>query len=516
MRSGPQESGQSRGWNWKAVPWYVLLIAVYPTLFLLAHNITEVPVNVAFVPIAVSLAGASLLWLGLYLISRRAQRAALAAAFLLALFFLYGHVYSYLKGITFGGIFPFRHRTLLPIFGLLGGLGTWGSLRSQFNLKTTTQVLNLTLVVLLIMPIYQIGSGLVKQGEAWRQAAANPAGPTTGAKVTGLQSTPDIYYIILDSYARADRIQELYGYDNSEFLQSLEKQGFVVADCAQSNYAQTELSLSSSLNFNYLDALNENFRPGNTDRSPLRPLIRDSAIRRFLEGRGYQTIAFATGYSWSEIQDADIYFVPQIGPWELNSFQYMLLQTTAGRALLDEREKYAQNTPDDLTRRRTLFALDKLAEIPAIAGPKFVFAHLLVPHSFVFGPNGEALAFDRSTNDPKIFQEGFVDQIVYLNQRIEALVAIIIEKYATPPIIILQGDHGTTGSTRANRVSILNAYYLPGQTDRITPTMTPVNTFRVILDAYFGQDLPLLADIARYSTYQNPYDYFVQKNDCTK
>jgi hypothetical protein len=380
-----------------------------------------------------------------------------------------------------------------------------------------TLALNAIGVVLFVMPVIQIGWGLWKQQNAWRNASqtASSSSLQEGLTLTP-QKMPDIYYIILDSYGRADRLKELYGYDNSEFLNSLEKQGFYVADCAQSNYAQTELSLASSLNFNYLDALGNTFVQGSTDRSPLWPLIKNSVLRKFLEIRGYTTIAFATGYGWTEIDDADIYLRPQIGAWELNSFQYMLIQTTAGRILLDAKQLSLPNTPDDLIRRRTQFALEKLQVISSIDGPKFIFAHLLVPHSFVFDPNGEAVAFDISTMTADIFKRGYVNSVIFIDKQIENIVATIIANSPIPPIIIIQGDHGSTGASRANRVSILNTYYLPGHENMLYTTITPVNTFRVVLDAYFGQNLPLLPDVSRYSTYQDPYQFFEIENNCPK
>ena len=68
-------------------------------------------------------------------------------------------------------------------------------------------------------------------------------------------ATPDIYYIILDGYGRADMLQIIHGFDNSMFMESLEQRGFVVASESQSNYARTLLSLSSSLNMQYLDMM---------------------------------------------------------------------------------------------------------------------------------------------------------------------------------------------------------------------------------------------------------------------
>jgi hypothetical protein len=61
-----------------------------------------------------------------------------------------------------------------------------------------------------------------------------------------------------------------------------------------------------------------------------------------------------------------------------------------------------------------------------------------------------------------------------------------------PPIIILQGDHGMSVDTRDK---ILNAIYMPdGGMENLYPSISPVNTFRVIFNNYFGTDLPLLED----------------------
>jgi hypothetical protein len=67
---------------------------------------------------------------------------------------------------------------------------------------------------------------------------------------------PDIYYIILDGMGREDVLITYYQLDLTDFLSNLEQHGFYIADKSFSNYAWTELSLPSSLNFIYLEDLN--------------------------------------------------------------------------------------------------------------------------------------------------------------------------------------------------------------------------------------------------------------------
>ena len=85
-------------------------------------------------------------------------------------------------------------------------------------------------------------------------AAAAEAEPTPTAVALGDPAVkPDIYYIILDRYANADTLSEIYDFDNEPFLNELEARGFSIADHAWANYFKTALSLYSSLNMDYID-----------------------------------------------------------------------------------------------------------------------------------------------------------------------------------------------------------------------------------------------------------------------
>ena len=56
------------------------------------------------------------------------------------------------------------------------------------------------------------------------------------------------------------------------------------------------------------------------------------------------------------------------------------------------------------------------------------------------------------------------------------------------------------------RFGILNAYYLPGGGEQhLYESITPVNTFRVILNHYFDHNLELLPDRSYYSLWQRPF-----------
>ena len=58
------------------------------------------------------------------------------------------------------------------------------------------------------------------------------------------------------------------------------------------------------------------------------------------------------------------------------------------------------------------------------------------------------------------------------------------------------------------RFSIMNAYYFPDKDySSLYPSITPVNTFRVIFNKYFDENLPLLPDNNYFSTIYHPYEF---------
>ena len=140
-------------------------------------------------------------------------------------------------------------------------------------------------------------------------------------------------------------------------------------------------------------------------------------------------------------------------------------------------------------RRGILYSLDYIKKVPDIdvGAPKFVFWHIICPHApFVFGPNGEEVDPVNWTNS-----EFYLGQYIFITAEIEKVVDALLEKSAIPPIIIIQSD---TGFGR-NWDKIFNAYYLPGDgKDQLYDNISPVNSFRMIFNYYFGENYELLED----------------------
>jgi hypothetical protein len=296
--------------------------------------------------------------------------------------------------------------------------------------------------------------------------------------------------------------------------------GFYVAECAQSNYAKTDLSLSSSLNMDYITDLDPALTPENTDRVSLWNMIKDNQVQEKFRSLGYTAIAFETGFYFSQLNNLDIFYSPERGGF--NEFEILYVRTTLLR-LLDDAGGLARfhYTPEDRKRELILFDLEKLQELPALPGPKFVFAHLVIPHQpFVFGPNGEALVVAEKVHKGQTYytesdyRSGYINQITFISDRIIRVVQNIIENSSVAPIIIIQGDHGPSHYDTATRMGILNAYYFPDAQPMLYNEMTPVNSFRLLFNTYFGEDLSLLEDVSYYSEYPEAYRFEIIPNQC--
>lgn len=494
-------------------PLHPLIFASYPILALLASNLSEVGSSAATRSLAVSLIAATILVLIFQLILRDWKRAALISTIILILFYSYGHVYILLKGININELYLFRHRTLIPIWLGLGVFSIWRILRKSVDPLAVTYILNVVGLFLLIFPLFQLTSFFLRSRIFYAEADKN----TKTLDLSVGNEPPDIYYIILDGYGRSDVLKSEYGYDNSDFLEALRDLGFYVADCSQSNYAQTQVSLSSALNFNYIDALSDRYVPGTDDRTGLDAFIKHSVVRESLEASGYTTVAFATGFIGTELTDADYFLGPQQTRGQLNEFEYLLVRTTLARLVQDGNSLAAEDSGSELFRERALFALDKLDKLSYIREAKFVFVHLIVPHPpYVFGPTGGPVAPEetgttRSENDAIRYR----DQVIFISNRMKEILPRIIANSARPPVIVLLGDHGPTiPGSPATRMKNLHAYYVPGANIPLYPTITPVNSFRMIFNGYFGQDLPLLEDVSFYSSYDDPFSYKTIPNTC--
>lgn len=511
----------------RLAPYHPILLAVYPILFLFAHNIHSVWLRELFAPILVSLVFMASIWAFAWLLFKDKKKSSIIASSAIFFFFSYGQVFAYL-----GDLLNQSENTIHVLMFLIAGLfmvcGYAFVWRSDSRVDSINQIFAASAIVLISMSVttslyYFLNDTAIDRpvvGAEGRKASVK----------TRAGNAPHVFLIVLDSYARQDVLTELYDYDNAPFLDYLEKKGFYVADKSTTNYCRTSLSLGSSLNLNYIQDLLPGMDPENRDTTPLNELRRDPGIARIFEDAGYEFVAFSTGYAGTELRRADRFFV---APGSLSEFQNTLLDTTILRTALNNLMK-TDHYQYEKRRKQLLWTFDHIPDLAENDSPTFTFAHIMAPHpSFVFGPNGESLTPNNNTangdgshfyintgNTRADYIASYKGQLQFINEQVKVTIdRILALESKRPSVIILQSDHGPGSSfdhwdpyktNMKERMSILNAIYLPDKAydkSKLYESITPVNTMRTIVDRYL-LEMPLLPDRNFYAPIDRQFKFF--------
>jgi len=314
---------------------------------------------------------------------------------------------------------------------------------------------------------------------------------------SSIEDPPNIYYIIPDRYGRNDILQNQYGFNNSNFTNSLKDQGFYIANESYSNIPKTYLHLATSLNLQYPQqmGLEESHR-----QKEVYPIINDNIVQDYLKTKKYRI--YHTGIqkgNYNQFADKSIQnkYRSSLGTFESN----LITNTPLGALPINlvERQKsyYVQENVEQLEK------FSKTDE------RKFVITHLQMPHPpFDFGPNGNPINYRENVSRSK----KYINQLQATNKLLNGTVEeILSNENKNNTIIIIQGDEGPftqnrVGSDNYNwieasdrqkrkRLGVINAIYAPGMNEsKFYPRMTPVNTFRIIFNEYFGSNLSLQED----------------------
>ena len=504
--SRSEEPLVNRGGRWVIYPW---LIAAYPVLFFLSNNFVSFRLAELVLVLGLTLGAVSLVVLVLRLVLGDLPRAGAFTAIATVVFFAYGHIVDAL-GERAG------HQLLLPTAFTLVFLTGLLIVRRRLPSRAAGKFLNYAGIALVAIPVVSIGL----QSASFAQASVRPSSvflsadriETALTKVGTLSdTTPDIYYIILDKYARHDA---LGNFDNGPFLDALEQRGFYLAREAMSNYQRTHLSIPSSLNMRFLD---EFMNEGNGADPEVFQLGRAHAVGQILTDLGYRYVHIASGFpltNSSPYAQIVVDFAPSgkifresIADGEpaitgedalLGRFWRQVLRTTILRPFLPTYFNADQNAPFQSWHPvRAQETFNFLKTIPDLEGATFVFAHVLKPHPpYNFDQFGnlslQADGFD-DRHDASV-PSAYHGQLLYLNTLLLDMIDVILVNSRISPIIVIASDHGiNTSGNEHNKV--LAAYRLPvGGNQALYPSITSVNTFRVIFDYYFNLGLGLLED----------------------
>ena len=512
----------------KTMPIHALLFSQYPILFLFSRNIDKLEFTQIIRASLMSFLVSVLLLAGLRFVVKSIHRRGIIVSFFLLSFYSYGHVAIFFPNVelkSVQGLSIYRDDYLLFLWSfLLIAIVVWMR-KSSRRFANANILLNAAAVFLVLISVVQILIYTIRAGPRERLffSSSKPLiNEETKVLDNNSASLPDIYYIVLDGHARSDILEEIYHHDNSEFINELKGAGFYIASKSVTNYLQTYQSISSTLNMEYINYLSNDVSGDYSQRGLYRDLLNNNKVSKNLKDIGYFLITYESGWAGTEsIHRTDMVLKEGLG---LSEFESILIGTTPLAVLGGEHIQF------EVHRKRILFTLGSMPDITDIQQPTFTYAHIYAPHPpFVFDRSGQNVVqkvsfgtndpswkylYNRSSND---YIRAYKDQLIFIDKKIIEVIKEILHRSKEEPIIILQSDHGPAALFHYDgpddialreRASIFNAYYFPGNNhDSLYESITPVNTYRLIFNMYFGENYEMLEDNSYYSTWDRPYEF---------
>jgi hypothetical protein len=512
-----QKSEAARRSVWAVHPF---LLAAYSVLTLLTANLEDARIDEAMTTMMIVVAGTGLLYLALRrVLPRRPSRAGLVTSLLLLVGLFYGYLAAVLSWLL-GVIGPNTLVNLATLFVVVVFLSFAIAfiVRTRRRLDHVDRILNIVTLGLVIVSAVQIA--LYESRHSGDERLVDGIVDSTPVQ-SGLPISPGpakatpprrIFYLVFDRYTGPTTMSSHFRFDNRDFIAFLKAEGFFIASQSRSNYLATASSLASTFHMEYLNSLGDEIGRESDSWHPL--------------DKGYSYIQI--GSWWRPTRRND--FADQAYYDGVSEFERVYIGVTIVGSMLRTFWRanpffYHMNWDAGQCRRvpRTFEMLEDLAQR---SEPTFVFAHILIPHPpFVFNEDGTCKSEAESARqDPRV---NYVDQVKYINGKIKEFVALLLANPEDPPLIILQSDEGPFPERYAKdedgfdwrqatpeelrlKTDILNAYYLPNmKTNPLYNSISPINSFRVVFNAYFGTRFALLPDRTyAFVKHGRPYDVF--------
>jgi hypothetical protein len=503
------------------LPVSAFLFGAYAVFFLWSRNVDKVRTADVLMPLVVVLGGTAVLFAIGWLAYRNAWRSALAVSVLSFLFFSYGHIIgSSTIETQEAATGPANEQLWLALWAALAiGAIVGAAFLRRDAARRVAFVVNVVLGVLLVMSVVTIGMEKVRERRAPAAVAtATPPGLTSSVAPSSVKPASaasktdgkrDVYFIILDRYANQQTLAENYDHDNSYFIDGLRDRGFFVASKSRGPYPKTPHSIQTTLNMEFVDLPKES-----KDWQLVYDKLKNPKSAQFLKKQGYKYVLMGSGYHSlrsDPAADINIVYDPKSGP-AVTEFSQVLYDSTVLSALA-KRLRFDALDPRWQAFERAKFQYEQIPAIAKLPERTFMFAHILITHP-PYVVDGKCNFKPESDLDKQTIDEAYVDTVECEGRKTLELIDRLQDVPADEqPIIVIQGDEGPgpvgwNPNTKAHydwttspqkvmleKFRIFNSYYLPGLDETgLYENISPVNSFRLIFNRYFGADLPLLPD----------------------
>ena len=481
----------------------ISLFALWPVVSFAAANLTEdlhiVPLTAVFgVNLTMAVVGFHVL--KLFFRSSRPERCAAAAAVGISALYLLHVVKIPLISAGF-----YSHVNLIVAWTIVFAALTVGA----WVIFSSPRALGVLISVGAVM-VLMAGAPVVHY--AWSKAGQAEEAPESSSMAAAgpqAQDRPNVYYILVDAYVRADELLKNTGYDNGPFLGWLAEKGFNTLAKARTNYFRTHYSVPSTLSMNYLFLPSER-RVRDEDEIWSIMKGRNRVIRKF-RSLGYSYI-YAGGRAWcTEVVDRCI-----AGTGFLRGETWRLIHNSPipGVIFYLSGSLYTRL----FAAHRGLDVDDVTAAIPSLRRrPRFVFYHEMAVHDSIYNSDctyrrelaeEEALRVD---NDARMLgsRSAYVATVECVNRKLKSLLSAILAEDGQA-IIVLTADHGSAFNNAdgaegddllsnpaylRERAAVLSSWRLPRRCRGLVyEGLSNVNHFKVLFACLTGEKPDLLPD----------------------
>lgn len=480
----------------KKIPFFLLLLVLFFCLHGSLENYGFVEFNEVLMIGFVMLICIGLFFGLLFLVFRNYLLASLITFFISFWYILFGAFHDWMKNLTSHSFFS-SYSFLIPLLLVLTGL----LIIVLKRYKPLSHKLVLYLNILLLIYCLVDSALIVVKYFAPKKIKTN----TVEFDYKKVKAKPNVYYLLFDEYPGYKSLKDSFGFANDSLYSFLLRKQFKVIPIF-SNYNYTPFSMSSILNMNYVDSGYNPKRLTQKDVQLRIDEIRNAEVFNIFKQMGYQIENFSI---------FDIGKNPSIA--NQNSFLpvHSLLLTdkilhnrvirtsgwlfkTGKLALPFWRKKYLfQHEKNNLTTQKLLNNQlnNKLEK------PKFVYAHLMLPHwpfykDSIGNYNKDEIIIESSFQNDKSL---FLAYVKYTNTVMKSIVESITTKDSNG-IIIIMSDHGFRSYQSKEPFEPfcfdnLCTVRLPKDTlQNYKGSWSSVNFFRSLLNTSFGQALPYLKD----------------------
>lgn len=474
-------------------PLFLLLLPLFYMLHELNRNYAPGLTATALLQVCIYTIAAVVFTFLLSLILKSFQKASVITLLLLCFDFFFGTVHDIIRKSFGVNFFLSRYTVILAALLIVLVIAFVWLKRSQPMFQRFFLFLNILFPLLIVVDLVTLLPKMLKKNPYKQPSLSKQFIPCDTC------SKPDVYVIIADEYAGRQELLDIFSFDDSAFYSALQSRGFHVVSNSASNYNATVYSMASLFNMDYIELSGKDLVTQG-DMLLCRNIINNNNVGHFFENNGYSIHNF----SFFDVQGqkkaiTNYYFHPKsrilnFGTF-VNRFQRDVLPNYFSKKKWEAVEKNDYNNDeavDSLLRKLVTTATGK---------PRFVYTHFTRPHQpYYVDRNGN---FVNTWYDTRLgfepIKKAYTEHVLYTNKRLLQLIDLILEKSAQPPVILLASDHGFRqfpgGGEKKYYFMNLCSVYLPnGNYKNFYDGLTPVNTFRVILNSQFGQQLPLLKD----------------------